>query len=74
MVLGKAMKCSRIESVMLVHLGTRIWNSEEDALFRMEKEGPLVTRSVVWLSRPLDIVRKYKKYCKEVEQIDVYHG
>lgn len=47
------MKCSRIESVMLVHLGTRIWECEEDALFRMEKAGPLVTKSVVWLSKPL---------------------
>lgn len=55
---------------MLVCLGTRIWKSEEDALFRMEKECPLVTRFVVWL---LDI-KKYKKYSKKVKQIDVYHG
>ena len=59
---------------MLVHLGARIWKSEEDALFRMEKEGSFVTRAVVWLSKPLDNVRKYKRYFKKISQIDVYHA
>lgn len=64
----KAIECSRMEFRFSVW---GLWKSEEDVLCGMEKEGLVITRSVIWLTKPLHIMRNTRNI---VKQIDEYHG